>query len=72
MVKENSHLIVASAMLFSATTAGALTVPFGVSSLYSDAISITSEPASILMLGMGLAAVFVRRLHVVQAEKQKK
>ena len=69
MVKQNGHLIAASALLFFTCTAGALTAPFGLPVYQLDAISISQEPASMLMLGMGLAAVFVRRLGVVKVTK---
>jgi hypothetical protein len=69
MVKQNRHLVAVSAILFFACTAGAWTAPFRLPALYTDAVSITPEPASMLMLGMGLAAVFVRRLGVVRVDK---
>ena len=69
MVKQNGHLVVASALVLFACTAGALTAPFGLPVLHTDAISVTPEPASMLMLGAGLAAMFVRRLGVVRVEK---
>ncbi|NUM54119.1 MAG: PEP-CTERM sorting domain-containing protein [Candidatus Hydrogenedentes bacterium] len=72
MVKQNGHLVAASALLFFACTAGALTAPFGLPTLRVDAVSITPEPASMLMLGMGLAAIFVRRIGVIRADKQRK
>ena len=69
MIKQNGHLIAASALLFLGTTAGALTAPFSFAVLQADAISVTPEPATMLMLGMGLAAVLVRRLGVVRVDK---
>lgn len=69
MVKQNGHLVAASALLFFASTAGALTAPFSLPTLYADAISIAPEPASMMLLGMGLAALFVRRLSVVRVNK---
>ena len=69
MVKQNGHLIAASALLFFACTAGALTAPFGLPAFHADPIGITPEPAYMMLLGMGLAAIFVRRLGVVRVEK---
>lgn len=71
MVKQNGHLIVASALLLFTCTAGALTAPFSLQTVaHVDAISISQEPASMLMLGMGLAAFFVRHLGVVKVDNK--
>jgi len=69
MLKQNGHLVAASALLFFASTADALTAPFSLPALYADAFSVTPEPASVMLLGMGLAALFVRRLNVGRVNK---
>ncbi len=69
MVKQSVHLVATMGLLFFASTAGALTAPLGFSGVQVSAISITPEPASMLMLGMGLAAFMVRRLVAVRVEK---
>lgn len=71
MVKQNGHLIVASVLLLFTCTAGALTAPFGLqTTVHIDAISISQEPASVLMLGIGLAAFLVRHLGVVKVDNK--
>ena len=69
MVKQNGHLVAASALVFFACTAGALSAPFGLPHFHYDAISVTPEPASMLMLGAGLAALFVRRMSFARVKK---
>ncbi len=69
MVKQSVHLVAAMGLLFFASTAGALTAPFGFSGMQVSAISVTPEPTAMLMLGMGLAAFLVRRVVAVRVEK---
>ncbi|MDZ4857390.1 MAG: PEP-CTERM sorting domain-containing protein [Candidatus Hydrogenedentes bacterium] len=69
MVKQSAHLAAAMGLLFFASTAGALTAPFGFSGIHVDAITIAPEPTSMLLLGMGLAAFMVRKLVAVRIEK---
>ena len=69
MVKQNGHSIAVGALFFFACTAGALTAPFGLPSFHTDAISIVPESGSMMVLGLGLAAYFVRHLGVVRVEK---
>lgn len=69
MVKQNGHLVAASALLFFTCTAGALTAPFGLAAYHLDPISVSQEPASMLLLATGLALVFVRRLGVVRVTR---
>ena len=68
MVKQNGHLVAAVALFIFACTAGALT-PFGLSTIHVDAISLSHEPVSMLMLAMGLAAFLSRRLAVARVQK---
>ena len=69
MVKQSGHMVAASALFFFACTAGALTAPFGLSALHVDAVSINPEPASMLLLAMGLSGFLVRRIAAVRVDK---
>jgi len=69
MVKQSAHLVAAMALLFVASTAGAITAPFGFTNIPLDAFSINPEPTSFLVLGIGLAAFIARRMVAVRVGK---